>query len=235
MWFRDAAPLTYDSGDYPELLRRALELPTTPRRAREARLRARRAAIAASASPSASRASASGPSRAPSAARRPRACRRDQRRAAAGPGLPDRLRPDRGRRGRRPLRGRRRRDGRHGRHPLRRRQLRQPRHRQCRARGPAGRRRAARQDPRGRRATCWRPRPEDLDIVDGAVQVRGVPDRGVPLAQVARLGNGAGVRHGHAGRLLGRARGLRLLHAGRPGIQAAATCAFWTSTPRPAR
>lgn len=26
MWFRDAAPLTYDSGDYPELLRRALAL-----------------------------------------------------------------------------------------------------------------------------------------------------------------------------------------------------------------
>ena len=25
MWFRDGAPLTYDSGDYPELLRRALE------------------------------------------------------------------------------------------------------------------------------------------------------------------------------------------------------------------
>ena len=26
MWFRDAAPLTYDSGNYPELLRRALAL-----------------------------------------------------------------------------------------------------------------------------------------------------------------------------------------------------------------
>ena len=30
----------------------------------------------------------------------------------------------------------------------------------------------------------------DLEIVDGAVRVRGLPDRGVPLAQVARLGNG---------------------------------------------
>ena len=30
----------------------------------------------------------------------------------------------------------------------------------------------------------------DLDIADGAVHVRGLPDRGVPLAQVARLGNG---------------------------------------------
>ena len=26
MWFRDSAPLTYDSGDYPELLRRALAM-----------------------------------------------------------------------------------------------------------------------------------------------------------------------------------------------------------------
>ncbi|HEX2440093.1 MAG TPA: xanthine dehydrogenase family protein molybdopterin-binding subunit, partial [Methylomirabilota bacterium] len=32
--------------------------------------------------------------------------------------------------------------------------------------------------------------PADLEIVDGAVRVRGLPDRGVPLAQVARLGNG---------------------------------------------
>jgi carbon-monoxide dehydrogenase large subunit len=31
--------------------------------------------------------------------------------------------------------------------------------------------------------------PADLEIVDGAVRVRGLPDRGVPLAQVARLGN----------------------------------------------
>ncbi len=30
----------------------------------------------------------------------------------------------------------------------------------------------------------------DLEIADGAVHVRGLPDRGVPLAQVARLGNG---------------------------------------------
>jgi len=30
----------------------------------------------------------------------------------------------------------------------------------------------------------------DLDIAGGAVHVRGLPDRGVPLAQVARLGNG---------------------------------------------
>ena len=29
----------------------------------------------------------------------------------------------------------------------------------------------------------------DLEIADGSVRVRGVPDRGVPLAQVARLGN----------------------------------------------
>jgi carbon-monoxide dehydrogenase large subunit len=32
--------------------------------------------------------------------------------------------------------------------------------------------------------------PEDLEIVDGAVRVRGVPERGVPLRQVAQLGNG---------------------------------------------
>src|SRR6185369_16729465 len=32
--------------------------------------------------------------------------------------------------------------------------------------------------------------PADLEIVDGAVRVRGLPDRGVPLAQIARLGNG---------------------------------------------
>jgi carbon-monoxide dehydrogenase large subunit len=31
--------------------------------------------------------------------------------------------------------------------------------------------------------------PEDLEIVDGAVRVRGVPQKAVPLAQVARLGN----------------------------------------------
>jgi carbon-monoxide dehydrogenase large subunit len=31
--------------------------------------------------------------------------------------------------------------------------------------------------------------PADLEIVEGAVRVRGLPDRGVPLAQVARLGN----------------------------------------------
>jgi carbon-monoxide dehydrogenase large subunit len=31
--------------------------------------------------------------------------------------------------------------------------------------------------------------PEDLDIVDGNVRVRGVPQRSIPLAQVARLGN----------------------------------------------
>jgi carbon-monoxide dehydrogenase large subunit len=30
----------------------------------------------------------------------------------------------------------------------------------------------------------------DLEIADGAVHVRGLPDHGVPLAQVARLGNG---------------------------------------------
>ena len=35
----------------------------------------------------------------------------------------------------------------------------------------------------------------DLEIVDGAVRVRGMPDRSVPLAQVARLGN-AGVAFG---------------------------------------
>jgi carbon-monoxide dehydrogenase large subunit len=35
----------------------------------------------------------------------------------------------------------------------------------------------------------------DLEIVDGTVRVRGLPDRGVPLAQVARLGN-AGVAFG---------------------------------------
>jgi aerobic carbon-monoxide dehydrogenase large subunit len=35
--------------------------------------------------------------------------------------------------------------------------------------------------------------PDDLEIVDGAARVRGVPDRRVPLAQIARLGNaGAG-------------------------------------------
>lgn len=32
--------------------------------------------------------------------------------------------------------------------------------------------------------------PADLEIVDGAVGVRGLPDRRVPLAQVARLGSG---------------------------------------------
>src|SRR5262249_4805738 len=32
--------------------------------------------------------------------------------------------------------------------------------------------------------------PTDLEIVDGTVRVRGLPDRGVPLAQVARIGNG---------------------------------------------
>src|SRR5262245_26433910 len=32
--------------------------------------------------------------------------------------------------------------------------------------------------------------PADLEIADGAVRVRGLADRGVPLAQVARLGNG---------------------------------------------
>ena len=35
MWFRDAAPLTYDSGDYPELLRRALALADYDRARRE--------------------------------------------------------------------------------------------------------------------------------------------------------------------------------------------------------
>ncbi len=41
MWFRDAAPLTYDSGDYPELLRRALERAGYEEARREqARLRA---------------------------------------------------------------------------------------------------------------------------------------------------------------------------------------------------
>jgi len=41
MWFRDGAPLTYDSGNYPELLRRALELADYPAARREqARLRA---------------------------------------------------------------------------------------------------------------------------------------------------------------------------------------------------
>jgi carbon-monoxide dehydrogenase large subunit len=37
--------------------------------------------------------------------------------------------------------------------------------------------------------------PADMEIVDGAVSVRGLPDRRVPLAQVARLGN-AGVAFG---------------------------------------
>jgi carbon-monoxide dehydrogenase large subunit len=41
MIFRDSAPLTYDSGDYPELLRRALELADYPRaRQEQAELRA---------------------------------------------------------------------------------------------------------------------------------------------------------------------------------------------------
>jgi carbon-monoxide dehydrogenase large subunit len=41
MWFRDAAPLTYDSGDYPELLRRALDRADYEQARREqARLRA---------------------------------------------------------------------------------------------------------------------------------------------------------------------------------------------------
>jgi aerobic carbon-monoxide dehydrogenase large subunit len=31
--------------------------------------------------------------------------------------------------------------------------------------------------------------PDDLEIVEGAVRVRGVPERGVPLQQVAQLGN----------------------------------------------
>ena len=31
--------------------------------------------------------------------------------------------------------------------------------------------------------------PEDLEIVEGAVRVRGVPQKAVPLAQVARLGS----------------------------------------------
>jgi carbon-monoxide dehydrogenase large subunit len=37
--------------------------------------------------------------------------------------------------------------------------------------------------------------PADLEIADGAVRVRGLPDRRVPLAQIARLGN-AGVAFG---------------------------------------
>jgi carbon-monoxide dehydrogenase large subunit len=37
--------------------------------------------------------------------------------------------------------------------------------------------------------------PDDLEIVDGQVQVKGVSDRAVPLAQVARLGN-SGVAFG---------------------------------------
>src|SRR5262249_17510663 len=32
--------------------------------------------------------------------------------------------------------------------------------------------------------------PADLEIGDGGVHVRGLPDRAVPLAQIARLGNG---------------------------------------------
>ena len=148
------------------------------------------------------------------AARRARPRDRDQRRAAAGPGLPDRLRPDRRRRGRRPLRGRRRGDRRHRRHPLRRRQLRQPRHRQRRARRscrPAASC-ARRSSPSA--AHLLEAAAGDLEIVDGAVRVRGLPDRGVPLAQVARLGNARRrLRHGHARRPGGRPRGLRLLHA----------------------
>jgi carbon-monoxide dehydrogenase large subunit len=37
--------------------------------------------------------------------------------------------------------------------------------------------------------------PADLELVDGAARVRGLPDRRVPLAQIARLGN-AGVAFG---------------------------------------
>src|SRR5436190_5786620 len=41
MWFRDSAPLTYDSGNYPELLRRGLELADyEAARQEQARLRA---------------------------------------------------------------------------------------------------------------------------------------------------------------------------------------------------
>ncbi len=43
--------------------------------------------------------------------------------------------------------------------------------------------------------------PADLEIGDGAVRVRGLPDRGVPLAQVARLGN-AGVAYDEQGQCL---------------------------------
>ena len=65
MWFRDGAPLTYDSGDYPELLRHALELADYAAARREqARAARARAGTAGSASRSAWRAWGWGRSRA---------------------------------------------------------------------------------------------------------------------------------------------------------------------------
>ena len=214
MWFRDGAPLTYDSGDYPELLRRALELADYAGARREqARLRAegryRGIGVAIC---------VEGVGLGPfeGAILRldaPRARRRDQRRAAAGTGLPDHLRPDRRRRGRRPLRGRRRGDRRHRRHPLRRRQLRQPRHRQCRARHPRGRRRAAREDPRRGRASAGGRGGGPRDRRRRRPRARAARPRRAPRPGRAPRQWRRGLRHGHARRARGRPRGLRVLHA----------------------
>ena len=79
----------------------------------------------------------------------------------------------------------------------------------------AGRRRAAREDPRGRPRICWRPRAADLEIVDGAVRVRGLPGprRAARPGRAARQCAASAFGMVMPGGLVGRARGLRVLHA----------------------
>ena len=190
MWFRDAAPLTYDSGDYPELLRRALALRRLRRgRAASRRASGPRAAIAASAGhvrrgrrPRALR------GRHP-AARRPRPHRGDQRRAAQGQGYQTtfaQIAAD--------AVGVRYEDvdvvtGDTGAIPY---GVGRFASRVTANAGPAilqagG---ALREKILAVAAHLLEAAPADLDIADGAVRVRGVPGRGVPSPQVARLGNG---------------------------------------------
>ena len=94
MWVRDGAPSSTTAATTRRRCAGRSSYSTTPAARPEQARRAPRAAIAASASAAASSAPGAGPPRAPRCASTPAGARRDQRRAATGPGPRDHARPD---------------------------------------------------------------------------------------------------------------------------------------------
>ena len=189
LMFQDGRPLKYDSGDFPASLAKLKALVGWDDFAayrEQAEAEGRRVGLGIGCYVEGT---GVGPYEGGARARRDqRAGQRRHRPDHPGPGPPDHPRPDRRRRARRADRGRARHHGRHPPDAVRRRHVRLPRRRDVGQRRGAGRT-VVRAKALKIAADALEVSPDDLEIDDGVISVKGAPGTSIALSTVAVLSN----------------------------------------------